>query len=87
MNTPWFDPVSGHLLLDEYVVNRPSFQQIMEDGVITEAELAAQADHLVAILRELEQKLSPETKALATDALCELAVLSALQVKHLESGH
>jgi hypothetical protein len=36
-------------------------------------------------LRQLEDVLSPEAKALATEALSELAVLSALQVKRLQA--
>ena len=37
-------------------------------------------------VRQLEKTLSPEAKALAAEALSELAVLSALQVKCLQAA-
>lgn len=76
---PWFDPETGFLLLDEYVAEMPSFQKIMEDGVVTDGELVQQALRVTALLKELETVLSPAAKAVATEALCELAVLHALQ--------
>jgi hypothetical protein len=40
---------------------------------------------VVSLLQQLEAVLSPEAKAIATDALCELAVLNALQGKRLQA--
>jgi hypothetical protein len=79
MNKPWFDPDTGTLLLDEYVAEMPSFKAILEDKVISNEEMADHAHRTVSLLRQLEEALTPETKALATQALCELAVLYALE--------
>jgi hypothetical protein len=79
MDKPWFDARTGTLLLDEYVASMPSFQKVMQDGVVTDNEIAEIAHKTVALLRQLEEMLSPEAKAVATEALCQLAVLYALQ--------
>jgi hypothetical protein len=79
MNRPWFDTETGILLLDEYVTDMPSYQKILADDVVTDAEVAGQARQAIALLGELEEKLSPEARSLATDALCQLALLYALE--------
>ena len=86
MNKPWFDPQTGTLLLDEYVAEIDSYRRIVEDEMITDAELVEQTQRVASLLRRLEETLSPEAKSLATEALCELAVLNALQVKRLQAA-
>ncbi len=86
MDKPWFDQETGTLLLDEYVVEMDSYRRIVEDEAITDAELEEQTRRVTSLLRRLEETLSPEAKALATEALSELAVLSALQVKRLQTA-
>ncbi len=86
MDRPWFDQDTGILLLDEYVLEMDSYRRIVEDEVITDAELVEQTQRVASLLRRLEEVLSPEAKALATEALCELAVLNALQVKRLQAA-
>lgn len=86
MAKPWFDAETGTLLLDEYVVDMPSFKKIMEDDVITDDELAGQAHKVVSLLQQLESMLEPQAKEVATQVLCELAVLTSLQHRHLASG-
>jgi len=78
MNRPWFDPETGLLMLDEYVLQMPSFKKIMADDRITEDEVMEQAAAVTDKLKQLDAALSPELKSLATDALCELAVLYAV---------
>ena len=36
MDKPWFDPQTGTLLLDEYVVEMDSYRRIVEDETITD---------------------------------------------------
>jgi flagellin-specific chaperone FliS len=84
MDKPWFDQETGTLLLDQYVVEMDSYRRIVEDEVITDAELVAQTQRVTSLLQRLEETLSPEAKALVTEALSELAVLNALQVKRLQ---
>jgi flagellin-specific chaperone FliS len=83
---PWFDRETGTLLLDEYVVEMDSYRRIVEDETITDAELVKQTQRVASLLRQLEEALSPEAKAIATEALSELAVLNALQVKRLQAA-
>ena len=82
----WFDPQTGTLLLDEYVVELDSYRRIVEDGTITDDELAEQTQRVTSLLQQLEGSLSPEVKAIATVALGELTVLNALQVKRLQAA-
>ena len=86
MGKPWFDQETGTLMLDEYVVEMDSYRRIVEDETITDDELVEQTQRVASLLRQLEETLSPEAKALATEALSELAVLSALQVKRLQAA-
>jgi hypothetical protein len=86
MDKPWFDQETGTLMLDEYVVEMDSYRRIVEDETITDDELVEQTQRVVSLLRQLEEALSPEAKAIATEALGELAVLNALQVKRLQAA-
>ena len=86
MDKPWFDRETGILMLDEYVVGMDSYRRIVEDETITDAELGEQTQRVTSLLRQLEETLSPEAKAIATEALGELAVLNALQVKRLQAA-
>jgi flagellin-specific chaperone FliS len=86
MDRPWFDQVTGTLLLDEYLMEMDSYRRIVEDEAITDAELVEQTRRVASLLQQLEEVLSPEAKAIATEALCELAVLNTLQVKRLQAA-
>lgn len=55
-----------------------SFRKIMEDGVITEEEIKAQSDKVLAMLRSMEVKYSAEQLAEIRDMLVESSVLYAL---------
>ena len=79
MDKPWFDPQTGTLMLDEYVAEIDSYRRIVEDEVITDAELVEQTQRVASLLQRLEEVLSPEAKSLATEVLCELAVRSCSQ--------
>jgi flagellin-specific chaperone FliS len=86
MDKPWFDQETGTLILDEYVVEMDSYRRIVEDETISDAELVEQTQRVTSLLQQLEETLSPEAKAIATEALGELAVLNALQVKRLQAA-
>jgi flagellin-specific chaperone FliS len=86
MDKPWFDQETGTLLLDEYVLEMDSYRRIVEDETITDDELVEQTQRVTSLLRQLEDTLSPEAKAIATEALGELAVLNALQIKRLQAA-
>ena len=73
MDRPWFDQETDVLLIDEYIVEMDSYKRIVEDGKITDTELLEQTLRVVTLLRQLEEALSPEAKALATEAFGEMA--------------
>ena len=68
----------GILNIDEMVVNNTSFKTIMEDGIITEEEIKAQSDKVVAILHDMEAKYKEEQLAEIENLLVESSVLYAV---------
>jgi hypothetical protein len=86
VDRPWFDQETDVLLIDEYLVEMDSFKRIVQDGKITDTELLEQTLRVVTLLRKLEEALTPEAKALATEAFGEMAVLNALQALRLEAA-
>lgn len=68
----------GFLNIDEMLVNNASFKNIMEDGVVTEEEIKAQSDKLVAMLRDMESKYNEEQLAEIKSLLVESSVLYAV---------
>ena len=72
----------GILNIDEMVANNASFKTIMEDGVITEEEIKAQFDKVVAMLHNMEAKYSEEQLAEIKNLLVETSVLYAVYNFH-----
>ena len=72
----------GILNLDEMVVNNASFKTIMEDGVITEEEIKAQSDKVVAMLHDMEAQYNEEQLAEIKNLLVESSVLYAVYNFH-----
>jgi hypothetical protein len=86
VDRPWFDQETDVLLIDEYIVEMDSFKRVVQDGKITDTELLEQTLRVVTLLRKLEEALTPEAKALTTEAFGEMAVLNALQALRLEAA-
>lgn len=80
--TTWFDPETGVFRLDEIVAERGAFKKIMEDGIVTDEELAAQSERVVDLLRRAEAELDEASRALVQELLAELAVLYAASHLH-----
>ena len=72
----------GILDIDEMIVDNASFKTIMEDGVISEEEIKAQSDKVVAILQNMETKYSEEQLAEIKNLLAESSVLYAIYNFH-----
>ncbi len=72
----------GILNIDEMVMGNASFKKIMEDGVVTEEEIKAQSDKVVAMLHDLEAKYSEEQLAEIKNLLVEASVLYAVYNFH-----
>lgn len=76
MNT-FFDE-SGTLNIDEFILQQPSFQKIMEDGVVTEEEIKEQQDRVTNLLKKLELISTPEQIDQVRELLAEISVLVAV---------
>ena len=84
MNT-FFDE-NGLLNIDEAVMERPSFRKIMDDGVVTDAELMEQSSVVTDLLHKAEKAFNDEQIALTRDLLAEMSVLYAVYYyKELQS--
>ena len=68
----------GILNIDEMVVNNDSFKNIMEDGVVSEEEIKAQAEKVVAMLHDMEAKYSEEQLTEIKNLIVESSVLYAV---------
>lgn len=68
----------GILNIDEMIAGNASFKTIMEDGVITEEEIKAQSDKVVAMLHDMETKYNEEQLADIKNLLVESSVLYAV---------
>lgn len=52
-----------------------SFQQIMEDGIVTEEELKAQSDRVMALIEKVQQMCSEEQQVAVKELMAEMNVL------------
>lgn len=68
----------GLLDIDSIIVNNESYKKILEDGVITEEEVAAQSGKVVAMLRNIEAKYPAEQLEEIKNLLAESSVLYAI---------
>lgn len=77
----------GILNIDELIADNTSFKNIMEDGVVTEEEIKAQADKVIAILHDMEAKYSKEQldeiKNLFAEAGVLYAVYNCYTIQHI----
>ena len=72
----------GILNIDEIVANNASFKNIMEGGIVTEEEVKAQSDKVIAMLHDMEAKYSQEQLAEIKSLLAETSVLYAVYNFH-----
>ena len=77
MNT-FFDE-SGGLNIDNLILQQPSFLKIMEDGVVTDEEIAEQRERVIALLKDFEKTSTPEQIEKVRELLAEISVLIAVQ--------
>lgn len=77
MNT--FFEAEGILNIDDLIIEQPSFQKIMEDGIVTEEELQQQSERVISSLKAFEQSASPEQIDQVRAILAEISVLVAVR--------
>lgn len=72
----------GIFNIDEMVADNVSFKNIMEDGIVTEEEVKAQSDKVIAMLQDMEAKYSQEQLEEIKSLLAETSVLYAVYNFH-----
>lgn len=75
MNT--FFEEDGILNIDDLVMAQPSFQKMIEDGVITEKELQEQSNRVISSLKAFEATATEEQIDSVRELLAEISVLVA----------
>ncbi len=78
----WLDERSQTPLIEQYARQLRSFMGALADGVVDQAEVAAQEKRLVKLMKEIEPKLSDELHEKVTQLLCELTAYDLMQVLH-----
>ena len=68
----------GFIDIDEMIAQQPSFQKIMEDGVVTDDEMREQTDIVISLLHEVENRFSKDDQLLIKRLFAETNVLSAI---------
>jgi hypothetical protein len=76
----WVDPDAQTPLLNEYARQMSSFVQALSDGVVEESEIAEQEKQVVALMKEIEPKLSDDLHDKITRLLCEVTVYDMMQL-------
>lgn len=72
----------GSLKINETIMEQPSFQKIMEDGIVTVEEIEKQSELVVSLFRKIEDTFNDEQKKLVQDLLVESNVLNAIFKHH-----
>ncbi|MBQ9522272.1 MAG: hypothetical protein IJR74_00435 [Paludibacteraceae bacterium] len=69
---------SGSLNMDELIMERPSFQHLMEDGVVTDEKIEEQGLHVKDLIQNMEPNFTPEQMDQIYDLVAEVSVLLTL---------
>lgn len=75
----WFDEAMQSPIIAEKAKRAESFLSAMADGKIDDAEIEAQENRLVALMKTIEPKLDADLHAQVTELLCELTVYDFMQ--------
>lgn len=79
---------NGMFRLDEEIAKQPTFQKIMEDGIVSDEEVEQQSQLLISLMKKLEQDLSPEQLKEVEEVLTQAGVLYAVsQYKQIQEFH
>jgi hypothetical protein len=76
----WFDDDANTPLITEQARRLDSFVNAIADGKVTDAELKAQEQRVVKLLKEIEPQLEPKLHGRVTELLCEQAAYDMMQV-------
>lgn len=81
----WLDDETQTPLIDKYAQQLSSFIDALADGKVDEAEVRAQEERVVALMKEVEPQLDDKVHASVTQLLCELTAYNMMQM--LQSMH
>lgn len=81
----WFDGKGIDLLRDDFLEDHPRWQRYIADGQITASEILEQESNIMAMLTQLEPKLSDAQHAELTKVLLEYEVLVNMALVHYPS--
>lgn len=66
---------SGSLNMDELIMERPSFLEIMADGVVTDEKIEAQGQRIKDLIQKMDPNFTPEQKEQIYELVAEFSVL------------
>ncbi len=66
---------SGSFNTDVLIMERPSFQSIIADGMVTEEKINEQGQRVKDLIAQMEPNFTPEQKAQIQDLVAEVSVL------------
>lgn len=69
---------NGLLDLDSIIIKNPSYQKIMEDGIVTDEEIQAQAEKIDSMLKIMKSKYTTEQFIEIQKLIAEVSVLLAI---------
>lgn len=72
----------GIIDIDELVLQEPSYQKIMDDGIVTDDELTGQSQRVIDLLHETEQRFNEDDQQFIKRLFTETNVLSAIYHHH-----
>ena len=78
----WLDENTDEPMIAEQAQRLETFLAAMADGRIDEAELQAQEQRLVQVMREVEPLLDEKLHAKVTQLLCELTAYDIMHAVH-----
>lgn len=68
---------NGLINIDEMVTNHPEWKKIMADGIVTQEEVANQAQRVTDLLHDIDNSFSETQKKTVETLLSEMSVLFA----------
>lgn len=79
---------NGMVRIDEMVAERATFQKIMNDQIVADEEIVAQAELVLSLYRRMEESFSHEQLQLIADVIAETGVLHSItQYQQLQELH
>ena len=64
--------------MDKLIMERPSFQHLMEDSVVTDEKIEEQGQHVKDLVLQMEHDFTPEQMDQIHDLVAEVSVLLTL---------